>query len=605
VLRHPRTEEEIRVTGGTSAWPYRQQGIWESGECERPLRPPNPTSYSSSPLTPTRLLSNTLFLLLHQVCRAFRDDLLGPGSDAFWRERWIECRIHNKVLRLNYDYDLQRHAEKQMKGRGKQQQQQEEQPPPPPDERLVSRSLALWLERHSVNARPKLIALWGDSSGSNGFLRLDLLELALNPFLTTAVGIPIEFAIAAEAAQAAAVEAAAGQPVATRGSLASLPPPTRFQLPHMTGERVLQVLETLPPGLVYGECGAHKQRIPFMCFTCAWTSFSESYLICCISSFQTLFLAGLCVTSSTHEHNTDTGTRRLLESLPRLLPSLEFLDLEVAHKYYEKYNELSGVTLSALTALSRLTLSGQADGWRETEPPLYATLPALVDLHIDASGMDAFTLQPEWPLTLTRLRSRKDLAGSDLPAALPALRELSFCTYDAPNDLPPLPPSLTSLSLTVVVDYDEEFKAEIFNKRNVLRWKDTSSISALPDLAHLSLTLDLAGGPDTADEDRPVVVDTNYMIDIPAGLAARLKTLEIRTVGRPYQYRKAADTWSQGADAAGLGPFGIRLPVHRDGDVRVRAPMDFCLHSHLMTPGVLTIHLEGQDFQGLWPLPYV
>jgi hypothetical protein len=122
------------------------------------------TSPHGSALTPHFSVA-TLLSFYTQVSRGFYDDLLGAGSDVFWRTRWIDNEFFYEVG------DWRRPAE-----------DREARALP------LCRSFALWLERHAASLRFKYISLEGLEDVHIAHTDRELLEAALSPFLLPAEG---------------------------------------------------------------------------------------------------------------------------------------------------------------------------------------------------------------------------------------------------------------------------------------------------------------------------------------------------------------------------------------------------------------------------------
>jgi hypothetical protein len=214
----------------------------------------------------------------------------------------------------------------------------------------------------------------------------------------------------------------------------------------------------------------------------------------------------------------DTGTsRELLDSLPDLQPSLKDLRLE----------RISEPLLAPLTALTALTCCRVC---LIDTPPLLpsiftrlASLQRLV-LEINEQPNVVVTIDGEWRLPhLTALDMDPSLLlcpASDLPAALPSLRQLSCCFALAPDDLPRLPVTLTSAQVALKPPQGP-LQRPRFADGKVLRWTDASPLSACPHLSSLRLVLH----PHASER----FISKDLQIEIPKSLTARLEKIYLHT----------------------------------------------------------------------------
>jgi hypothetical protein len=243
---------------------------------------------------------------------------------------------------------------------------------------------------------------------------------------------------------------------------------------------------------------------------------------------------------------------QLLGSLPRLQPSLESLSLHLPASMKELPPEVSG--LSALTGLMCFSFKGKADPL-----PALTTLSSLRTLALETPHETLVT--SDWSLPLLTALSVNLLAPAslDLPAALPALRELDCQFALAPDDAPPLSPGLTSLTMCFTgLNFEQDPLP--WTADRVLRWTDASPLSACPDLRHLEVTVEV----DCVDDE-----DAACTVVVPTGLAGQLQKLKVEVT--------ADDPWN---DAYGWRSI-------------IRAPAS--LRDRLTAPGAL--ELEAQTVE--------
>jgi hypothetical protein len=232
-------------------------------------------------------------------------------------------------------------------------------------------------------------------------------------------------------------------------------------------------------------------------------------------------------------HNEEP-CRRLVESLPRLQPSLESLTLSAEGRLVPLPPEAAG--LSALTTLTSLTINGMNGVGKEDPLPFFAALSALESLDL-SYVTDPVLISRDWSLPqLTRLSLTAPMSpDSDLSAALPALEDLT-CSYTlAPNDLPLLPTSLTRLELNLTPRASPGDSPR-FAADRIFRWTSASALAACSELASLSLSVFMA-----EDERGP----GEYTVEVPEYLtqAAELRQLSVHVTRQ-------------------TGPAGAKINIH-------------------------------------------
>jgi hypothetical protein len=130
-------------------------------------------------------------------------------------------------------------------------------------------------------------------------------------------------------------------------------------------------------------------------------------------------------------------------------------------------------------------------------PPFWASLTSLCTLTISCGDFEVLTLDARWRLpALTSLNLGGIVPqpvllgpGSDLAAAFPVLRELRLIVPAAPEDLPSLPPSLTSVDLEIHSSGKQLRTEEACQGGGLPRllWTAASPLCSLPALEELKL----------------------------------------------------------------------------------------------------------------------
>jgi hypothetical protein len=176
---------------------------------------------------------------------------------------------------------------------------------------------------------------------------------------------------------------------------------------------------------------------------------------------------------------------------------------------------------TGLSALTALTYFGTTAHWTAplASPPFFMAMPSLKEL--DLTSCECLVITRAWNLpALTKLSLSLSPASALLPAALPALRELNVTFPLAPDDLPPLPFSLTSLLLSLDASGANIDPARPrFTADRVLRWTDASPLSACPALSSLSVSF----APHRLEGPG------QYYVSVPQTLSETLDELYVKT----------------------------------------------------------------------------
>jgi hypothetical protein len=180
-------------------------------------------------------------------------------------------------------------------------------------------------------------------------------------------------------------------------------------------------------------------------------------------------------------------------------------------------------------------------------PRLLLRQPSLESITLDFGGerfpYETILLSPLTRLMDLRLQGIRLTAGTDFPPRefLTALRALECSFPLAPEDLPPLPPSLTRLSLKLIdpsegLEEDARFTVTAAGTEKVLRWTNASPLSpdGCPALTSLSLSLQLYADEDEGEDMYVFEERTPYYVEVPEGLAAQLQQLKIRCTTLRY-----------------------------------------------------------------------